>query len=111
MHTGLQRVAQASLSGQVAALSVADFDTIPFTQFSATKYLINISKPDGTNFQTIELLAAKILNDVDDQIHGKFPGGLNVSVKSFKDVTDVKLRVTNNENFLVNASIVKIPIQ
>ncbi len=107
MPTAIQQIASRKITGTIPALSSEDFDLLPFASFSATKYIIEVSKPDGTNFQALEIFGTKILADVDDQVYSKFPNGLSIGVKLLKIATDVVVRITNNENFLVNVSIVK----
>ena len=88
--------------------SPGDFCTLPFTSFSATKFILEASDAGNTNFQALELMSSKISSGVCDQIYAKFPGGLNITAKVLKVGSDITLRVINSENFLVNVSILKI---
>lgn len=108
MPTAIQKLAQRKISGSIPALSSVDFDTTPLTSFSATKYLVECS--GNSNYQALEIFAARILSDVDDQIYAKFPGGLNIGANVLRVGSDVVLRVTNGEIFAVSADIIKTKI-
>ncbi len=107
MPTGIQRVPTRSLRGTIAAGETKDFDTLPLASFTATTYVIEVRKPDGTNSQAFNVFGAKITDDVSDQLQGVFRNGLNISLNLVKDGADVHVRITNNELFVCNVSLVK----
>ena len=108
MPTAIQQIGLRKIRGTVPANDSTDFDTLQLANYPSTKYLIRAAKPDASNFQTIELTASRIGNEVDDIVHTKFPLGLSVTARALRDGTDALLRVTNNEAFDVDISIVKI---
>ena len=108
MPVASQRSYTTRFNDQIQSLSTKDFDSVPFSSFSAVKYLISIFSQVESSYKISELFAVNDGSDITDQLIYKSSSGPKVSINVLKNGSDVVLRLVNQENFEVDVSIVKM---
>ena len=84
-----------------------DLDTLVLSSFRSNKYIIQFFNTAEAKFKQLEMATSKKSGDVSDQVHSKVGDILGVEAKFLVSGTDVVLRLTNNEAFIVSVSALR----
>lgn len=95
------------LEGEIPASTTLDIDSFLISDLKLVKYLQCFYNVSEDKYKTQEMIGSKENSVLTDQVYSRNGQALDLNVNLVQVSTDGKLRIVNNESFVVSFSILK----
>jgi len=93
---------------EVASSSTESLDSIALSNFQTAKYIVSVFNSVANETSSFEMLVKNDGSGLTDTVYDKINGGVDYTIGAVINVSDMELRLTNNEANSLDVTIVRV---